>query len=80
MANRYRPDKCGVIVSTSAIENTLQLHVDPDRPNALDEEPGKNVVEYLHSCGWHLLILIRDERYFYQAEDKPLPQDIVPIP
>lgn len=35
-----RPDRCGVVVSFNDDHSSVVVHVDPDRPDALAEEPG----------------------------------------
>jgi hypothetical protein len=35
-----RPDRCGVVVSWNEDHDSVVLHLDPDRPDALAESPG----------------------------------------
>jgi multiple sugar transport system ATP-binding protein len=53
--------------------DVLQVFVDPDYPNAWIAGLGKKLLDHLHGMGLHLIILVGDERYFIQAEGKPLP-------
>jgi hypothetical protein len=68
IADRYRPDLIGLYIARSSIPNTLQVLVDPDRPQAWTEDLGKKLLDHLHEMGLHLYILVGDERYLIQAK------------
>ncbi|WP_142850150.1 hypothetical protein [Telmatospirillum sp. J64-1] len=64
-----RPDLCGIVVSFNDDKDSVVLHVDPDRPEALGEEAGEAWVEALLKsyrrlyivCGEDRMMLDRDE-------------------
>jgi hypothetical protein len=71
IADRYRPDLIGLYVAPS-LPDTLQVFVDPDRPQAWKEGLGKNLLDRLREMGFSLFILVGDERYLIHAEGKRL--------
>jgi uncharacterized protein len=42
-----RPDLCGLVVSFNEDHDSVVIHVDPDRPDALAEPPGAAMLEAL---------------------------------
>ena len=42
-----RPDLCGIVVSFNEDHDSVVVHVDPDRPDALSDSPGAELMEAL---------------------------------
>ncbi|MDA8230601.1 MAG: metallophosphoesterase family protein [Magnetospirillum sp.] len=42
-----RPDRCGIVVSFNENHDSVVVHIDPERPDALAESPGSDLLEAL---------------------------------
>jgi hypothetical protein len=57
-----RPDRCGIVIAFNEDPDSVVLHVDPDRPDALLDEPAAGLVPILLRHYRQVCIACGDER------------------
>ncbi len=57
-----RPDLCGVVVSFNEDHDSVVIHVDPDRPDALSGEAGTQWIEALMTTFDPVFVVCGDDR------------------
>jgi hypothetical protein len=64
-----RPDHCGVVVSFNEDHGSVVVHVDPQRPDALDCPPGEAWLPPLLAAFDPVCIVCGDERMVIRREE-----------
>lgn len=68
MPEELRPDLCGVVVSFNEEHTSVVIHVDPDRPDALAEEPGSWWMEPLLNAYDPVCLVCGDDKMVVRRE------------
>lgn len=76
LADRYRPDLIGLYIASSSFKDTVQVYVDPDRPNSWKEGLGKDLLDHMLSLGVHLIVLVGDDRCVISPPEKQPPLEL----
>ena len=63
-----RPDLCGVVVSFNEDHDSVVLHVDPERPDALAEPPGSELVQALLGVFDPIFVVCGEDRMMIRRQ------------
>jgi len=74
--DKYKPEKIKLYISGGS-NDIYVVAVDPAYPRAWKEGNGKKLVNSMHKAGYHLLIMVGNDRTIIPGKDKQLPKDLV---
>ena len=63
-----RPDLCGVVVSFNEDHDSAVVHVDPERPDALVETPGLELMQSLTAAFDPVFVVCGDDRMMIRRD------------
>lgn len=63
-----RPDLCGIVASFNEDPTSVVLHVDPERPDALAEEPGSSLLEALMGSFDPVFVVCGEDRMMIRQD------------
>lgn len=66
-----RPDRCGLVVSFDDDEDSVVVMVDPDRPDAWQDQPGEEWIGPLLNAYARLYVVCGPERFMLRRKGSP---------
>ena len=70
LGEEWRPDRCGIVVSFNGDErDSVLVHLEPERPDALAESPGAELLAALADAFERIIIVCGEERMMVSRRD-----------
>ncbi len=77
MGEDMRPDRVHLYVYGKLSDEVLKISVDPDYPDAWKTGKGKEVVDYILTKGFHVLVVVDKQINFLTGIGKKQPDKLV---